>query len=96
VHPRLWKVLDSAHPQLSIEYAAREHAIDCARVLATENAPSLVEVLSTDGRTELRERYLRTTDGFIRVELAAIDHDGDGGLRSTAQTTRRDYGEKRD
>jgi hypothetical protein len=75
VHPRLWKILHSAQPQVSIEYAGRDDAIDCARGLATENAPALIEVLTDDGHVELRERYLRAADGLVRVEHAT-DHDG--------------------
>ena len=80
VDTRLWKILDSTHPQVSIEYADRRHAVDCARGLATENAPSLVEVLTSDGRVELRERYLQTAEGCVRVELVAFN-DG-SALRS--------------
>jgi hypothetical protein len=76
-----WKVVDSAHPQASIEYADRESAIDCARGLAVEGAPSLLEVLTRDGRVALRERYVRTPDGGVRVEHAA---NGNDALRSSA------------
>jgi hypothetical protein len=87
VHGAIWKVVDSAHPQASIGYVERDDAIDCARGLATENAPSLVEVLTSDGRIALRERYVRTIEGFVRVEFAAIE-TGDS-LRPTAWSETR-------
>ena len=87
VHVGLWKVVDSAHPQLSVEYADRQDAIDCARGLATENAPALVEVLTDSMRLALRERYIRTAEGLVRLDEPPIAVDdtspGDGSLRST-------------
>jgi hypothetical protein len=66
VHARLWKIVDSAHPQVSVEYADRQDAIDCARGLATEHAPSIVEVLTDSRRVSLRERYARTAEGLVK------------------------------
>jgi hypothetical protein len=66
VYGGLWKVVDSAHPQVSVEYADRQDAIDCARGLATEHAPSIVEVLTDARRLSLRERYARTAEGLVK------------------------------
>ena len=68
VHLRLWRVVDSAHPQVRIDYADRNDAIDCARGLATDNPPALVEVLAQSGCVVLRERYERRPDGVLTVE----------------------------
>jgi hypothetical protein len=73
VHFQLWRVVDSAHPQLRVEYAQREDAIDCARGLAADNAPALIEVLSPAGEIVLRERYERSAEGTLTVDLQSTE-----------------------
>jgi hypothetical protein len=76
IHLRLWRVVDSAHPQLRVVYADREDAIDCARGLASDNPPSLVEVIAHSGDVILRERYELTPDGVLTVDAHSGDAHG--------------------
>ena len=66
VHTGLWKIVDSAHPEASVEYADRQDAMDCARGLATEYVSSIIEVLTASKRVSLRERYARTPEGLVK------------------------------
>ena len=75
VRCQLWRVVDSAHPQIRIDYSRREDAIDCARGLATENAPALIEVLSPSGSVVLRERYEQSADGVLVDPIWPVTHE---------------------
>ena len=55
VHARLWKIVDSAHPQVSVEYADRRTR-SIALAVWRPSIPSIVEVLTDSRRVSLRER----------------------------------------